>query len=247
MKKLTTSEPQAGVRRSVPRGTSGASARRRWTTNATAATAEPRRYQSPRSEKTWIFGSAVANARITPARAAARNSDPTRSASRVVRAHPGRSTSGRAAVAQRTTRSSAATIARLPTGVSQRPSPTYGMNSCPQVRSRNSSAGWIIVKAPAPRLTTSRSTPIGSGGRLRVDRSIGRKLPVSCSNPCGWGPNRNTRIATARTRPTTRLIAKITRQSAKASTTAPKSGPRTLPISWTAETTPSGTPRRSTG
>src|SRR5687767_2467092 len=55
-KKLTTMAPQAGVRRSAPAGTSGASARRRCTANATAATAEPRRNHRPWSEKTWIRG-----------------------------------------------------------------------------------------------------------------------------------------------------------------------------------------------
>ncbi len=54
-------------------------------------------------------------------------------------------------------------------------------------------------------------------------------------------------MAAASTSPTARLIRKIARQSAKASTAAPYSGPTTLPISWTAETSPSGTPRRSRG
>ena len=54
-------------------------------------------------------------------------------------------------------------------------------------------------------------------------------------------------MAAASTSPTARLIAKIARQSETASTAAPKRGPSTDPISCTAETTPSGMPRRSTG
>ena len=228
-KKLTASDPQAGVRRIAPRGTRGASARRRWRANASAAMADPRRYQIPWSENTWTFGSAVANARITPASAMPRNSEPVRSAARSVSAQPRRSTSGRDAVAQRITSSAAATIATTPTGLSHRPSETNGMNAWPQVRSRNSGAGWVMVRTPAARVTASSSAPRGS-------------VLVA------WGfvPAR-VLIASASSRPTPRLIAKITRQSANTSTTAPKSGPSTLPISWTAETTPRGTPRRSAG
>ncbi len=47
-------------------------------------------------------------------------------------------------------------------------------------------------------------------------------------------------MAAASTRPTARLIAKIARQSPTARTTAPKTGPSTLPASWTAETMPEG-------
>src|ERR1035437_8047028 len=47
--------------------------------------------------------------------------------------------------------------------------------------------------------------------------------------------------------PSQTLSQKIARQSATASTAAPSNGPRTLPSSWTAPTTPSGVPRRFAG
>ena len=72
---------------------------------------------------------------------------------------------------------------------------------------------------------------------------------------CGLVANASSVIAAAEpqadgrasTSPTTRLIAKMTRQSETARITAPYSGPITLPSSWTADTTPRGTPRRSAG
>ena len=100
-----------------------------------------------------------------------------------------------------------------------------GTKIAPTVRSR-SRGGWPEEhQAPAPRVTSSSTAP-GQSNR-----------------PPGGaaGPARR-RTASARTRPTTRFTTKMNRQSATDSTTAPKSGPSTLPISWTAETTPRGTP-----
>ena len=71
-KKLTSTEPHAGVGRSVPRGTSGFSAPRMWTTNAMLLTSEAARYHQPWSAKSSTAGSAVAKARITPPSATAR-------------------------------------------------------------------------------------------------------------------------------------------------------------------------------
>ena len=96
-KKLTSSAPHAGVRRSAPRGTSGLSARRTCHAKAAAATAAPRRYHRPRGENTSTLGSAVAKARITPPSATASSSAPTRSASTSTRPQPRRSRSGRGA------------------------------------------------------------------------------------------------------------------------------------------------------
>ena len=84
------------------------------------------------------------------------------------------------------------------------------------------------------------------GARAEGDEEQGRARPVEPAAP-GGGPAGEAETATARTRPTTRLTAKMNRQSATESTTAPKRGPSTLPISWTADTTPRGIPRRSTG
>ena len=132
IRKLTTTEPQAGRSRSAPRGSSGSLARRRCTTNATAAIAAPSRYHRPWSEKTCTLGSAVAKARITPPRATARYVAPVTSASRSERPHARRSTSGRRAVRVRATSSSASTTVAAPTGVSHRlPPSTNGMNSRP--------------------------------------------------------------------------------------------------------------------
>ena len=162
----------------------------------------------------------------------------------------GRSTSGRRAVAQRTTNSSAALIATAPIGVSQRPSPANGMNSWPQVRSRSSWDGRTKTSAPATRAIEARNSsadevreawlarctqPRASRG-ARILR-VGDRTPDTCV--CDG--------VAARTSPTARLIKKIVRQSATASTSAPKSGPMTLPASWTADTMPSGTARRSAG
>ena len=76
-KKLTSIEPQAGVRRTAPRGTSGRGGAGqvedegdRW------RAAAPTRYQEPLVGEDLDPGSAVANARITPASARARRSAP---------------------------------------------------------------------------------------------------------------------------------------------------------------------------
>ena len=99
----------------------------------------------------------------------------------------------------------------------------------------------------SPEGRRKTTAPAGEGGEEEeqaddVGVVVGVVRPGSAD-----GGVRRARIATARTRPTARLIAKIARQSDTASTAAPKSGPSTEPISWTAETTPSGIPRRSTG
>ena len=181
-KKLTSTAPHAGVRRSAPRGTSGAAARRRWSTRTAAATAAPRRYQRPWSEKTWTLGSAVAKARITPPSATASSAEPTRSASRAARPQLRRSTSGRAAVTQRTRSSANAASATSPTGVSHRLLPATGMNSWPQVRSRISGGGWVKTsgaghegqqqraRRPPGRAVAVARVDRGRAGALRPDR-----------------------------------------------------------------------------
>ena len=71
---------------------------------------------------------------------------------------------------------------------------------------------------------------------------FGPKPQSSGAFLCGLVPNRTPRIAAARTRLTTTLTAKITRQSETARITAAYSGPITLPSSCTADTTPRARP-----
>ncbi len=144
------------------------------------------------------------------------------------------STSGRRANRQRSASTTAATIVVTPIGVNHRLSPAYGMKIWPQVRSRCRNGGWAIVIAPPTTVTTAATSPIQSG-RPRERAVAKASPPASC------------RIVAARTSATTRLTTKMPCQSVSASTTAPNSGPSTLPSSCTAETMPSGTPRRSAG
>ena len=111
----------------------------------------------------------------------------------------------------------------------------------PQVTSLTSAAGSTTTRPAAATAITARrdqadpvevGLPGGGRDRRRPALSAARR-------PRGSQP--------ARTRPTTRLTAKITRQSETARITAPYSGPITLPSSCTADTIPRGTPRRSTG
>ena len=204
-KKLTSKAPHAGVRRSAPRGTSGWSARRRCSAKAAAATAAPRRYQRPRGEKTWILGSAVANARMTPPRASASSRAPTRSASTAA-CGPAAEVEQRPARGQlHTTSRTSAAIATRPIGVSQRPSPANGMNSWPQVRSRIS---W----------RAGEDERAGDEGDEREEHAE-RVEPASGTWRSQAGLDLTagaSRMAAARTSPTARLIPKIARQSATA-------------------------------
>ena len=111
-KKLTSSAPQAGVRRSAPRGhqRAGGAAqvrarRRRRRARSRGGTRAPgRRRPAPWGRRWRRPGSP------RPARAPS-SSAPSRSASRSVRTQPRRSTSGRRAVQHRTTSSTSAAIA----------------------------------------------------------------------------------------------------------------------------------------
>src|SRR5205085_1169501 len=116
----------------------------------------------------WTLGSAVANARITPASASASSSAPSTSASRRVPIHARTSNSGRPAVQQRTTSSTVAPTAVRPSGVSQRLSPVTGMNSRPQVRSRISPEGSTNTSTPDTRATRARTSP-GQSNRTVVE------------------------------------------------------------------------------
>ena len=173
MKKLTSSAPHAGVRRSAPRGSSGALARRRCTPNRIAATSEPRRNHSPWSEKTCTLGSAVAKARITPASATASSSAPVRSASRRAATQRRTSTRGARATVHHARKATADAIATTPTGVSQRPSPRNGMNACPHVRSRSSGGGRRNTRDPATRVSARRVRPTTSTRRGLVRDRVG--------------------------------------------------------------------------
>ena len=105
-KKLTSTAPQAGVRRSAPRGSSGASARRRWSDEGDGrdrgAEEVPEPLVGEDLDRRVGGGEGQDHAAERERRAAARRR---RSASRALRPQPRRSTSGRFAVAQRTTNS----------------------------------------------------------------------------------------------------------------------------------------------
>ena len=187
---------------------------RRCRTNTTVATAAARRYHQPCGANTSTRGSAVANARITPPSAAPRKSAPGRSAASAASHQPRRSTSGRLAVRHRTRNSRAATTASSPSGVAQRPEPHIGTNSCPQVTSVTSCVGSTTSTPAAAAPTSRQATPA---------QSIVLQ-PLRVSRPTGSSPTRIRRTATARATPTTRLTAKITRQSEKARISAPYNG-----------------------
>ena len=160
----------------------------------------------------------MAKARITPPRATPAAARRRRSASRVLRTQPRqvdqRAAGGHAADHEQ----HAARRSRpAPSGVSQRPSPAYGMNSSPQVgRAAGRRAG--------------RDQPAGAEGHQRAAATpdqVGAGRVARSGEP-RWLAVRgraSERMAAASTRPTARLIAKIARQSATASTTAPNSGP----------------------
>ena len=86
---------------------------------------------------------------------------------------------------------------------------------------------------------TSRITTVSRPAIAPPARS---RLPAGRSSS-----ERNRASAATRTRPPATLSAKIARQSATASTSAPYNGPTTLPSSCTAPTIPSGTPRLAGG
>ena len=214
-KKLTSSAPQAGVRRSAPRGTSGASARRRCTTKPTAATADAE--QEPRAPGRRRPGPGVGGGEGQDHAGEGERQQQRADAGRPRGARatqPRTSTSGRRARSGTgPTSSTAATIATTPIGVSQRPSPANGMNAWPQVRSRSSGGGRTSTSAP----------------RDQGERAAGRQAERVGRRP-GPGADRapspaSRRMAAARTRPTARLIAKIARQSATASTTRAEQRP----------------------
>ena len=175
-KKLTSSAPHAGVRRSAPRGTSGWSARRRCSAKATAASdraeevppAPGRRRPRPWGRR-WRRRGSRRRGR------AASSSAPTRSASTSTR---GPSRAGRAAGAARTSTRRAAgpapPIVIAPIGVSQRPSPANGMKSWPQVRSRIRPEGRRKTTSPPAKVASRSTRPTTSGRRRRAGRGARR-------------------------------------------------------------------------
>ena len=93
---------------------------------------------------------------------------------------------------------------------------------------------------------------VRKGGCTIVSTSATSVSASSAAPARSWRPRRSgagpaARRATASTSPATRFSAKIASHSETARITAPYSGPTTLPSSWTAPTTPSGTPRRAGG
>ena len=147
-------------------------------TKATAPHAATRRYQRPRSEKTWIAGR---RSRTRGSRRPERwrgSRAPLRSASRELRTQPARSTIGRLAVAERTRNSRNATMATAPTGVSQRRRPTNGRKNSPQVRSVTSSVGWMKTRPPKSRASaSSRGLPQSEAAWRRF--GAGRRVAVA--------------------------------------------------------------------
>ncbi len=182
----TTQRAAAG--RAGPRPGAGAGRRR------AAATAEPRRYQRPWSENTWTFGSAVANARITPASATPRNRAPTRSASRSVAAQPRRSTSGRAGGAaadhEQHGRDHRDDAERASASGRRR---TNGMNSWPQVRSRSRGAGWVEGQDAGDQGDEERAA--GRPSRPGTVRLVASGRPAAAS--LRLAPDGSVRIASA--------------------------------------------------
>ena len=168
-KKLTSSAPHAGVRRSAPWGTSGWSAVRRCQTRQPAATTAPRRYQRPWAANTWTGGRRSrrrGSRRPAPRPAAGRRPGRPRG-----RCATSRQVDQRPAARSRSApgREARATIATSPTGVSHRLDPVTGMNSRPHVTSLTSCAGCTNTRQPAPRATSSSRAP----GQSKVRRVRG--------------------------------------------------------------------------
>src|SRR6266545_752223 len=122
-----------------------------------------------------------------------------------------------------TAHSANSTSVATPIGVASRDSPANGTNGTPRVNDVASRAGATRVSASETHASTPVTTASGRRG---------------ATAPCSRTASRTATI---------RLIQKIQRQFATASTAAPNSGPSTEPSSWTAPTTPSGRPRRCAG
>ena len=239
-KKLTTREPHAGRTENAWCGTNGLGERRLCSANSTVPTAERARYHGPAGERTCTSGLAVANARMIPPRATESRPAPTRSASRSDPHQSRTSTSGAAASSNRATNAAASSRVTTPTRENQRePPPANGTKGAPRATEVTSRSGCRITSSIAVSASPPSSTPTQSSRRA-LHRVPWWRAPTGVV-----GASEAT--AAASTRPTARLIQKMSRQSPKASTTAPYNGPSTLPSSCTAPTTPSGTPRRSTG
>ena len=235
-KKLTSSAPHAGVRRRAPRGTSGLAARRTCQVKAAAATSGAEEVPPAAGREDLDLGVGGREGEDHPAEGGGEQQgadqvglDAARDPAAQVEQRAGREPAPGQQQHERDDgrwrRSGSASGRRRRTG--RRAGPTSGRASV----GRGAGRRW-----PPPRRSRA-----AAGGR-RGPGGTGSRGPC-----CGRDRGARPRIAAARTSPTARLIAKIARQSATARTAAPKSGPSTEPISCTAETTPSGTPRRSTG
>ena len=136
-----------------------------------------------------------------PARAASSSAPTQVGLARATAPQPRRSTSGRRAVRQRTTKQQRQRrIAASPTGVSQRPSPANGTKSGPHGEVAQSAAGgW--TQRPARRAT--RVSASSSAARARSRRAGAGRRSGAARRPA------RAAIAAARTRPTARLIEKM--------------------------------------
>ena len=210
--------PRRGRGAARPAGPAGAGWCGCATRTAPRRPTEPARNHGPAGEKTATSGSAVANARITPARATRRAASRRagRCGGRPRASGAGRRSGcvGRQAPGDQSEHQHQRAS---PSGDSQRDSPTTGTKASPSV----------TPAGQHRRLEQhQRERQRGEPGQPGADQVGSRRArPPGTSAVTRPAADADGGSAAARTRPTARLSAKIACHGAKASTTAPYSGP----------------------
>ena len=239
MKKLTSIAPQAGVRRSAPPGPAaprpGAGAARTRPSRARSrggTTGPGRRRPGSSGPPSRTRGSR----RPAPARGTGRRGGRPRAGVRHPAAEVEQRPLRRAGSATRSR--TAAAIAMTPSGVSQRPSPGE--------RDEQLAPGQVAHQLAAAGRRRARRPRRDQRSRAEADPVEARSVPGSLASR-----RLDHRPASADRGGQHEADDEVDQEDhppvGDGQHHAPKSGPTTLPSSWTAETTPSGTPRRCTG